>query len=221
MAIRFVLCDNDGVLVDTEHGYYLATRRALAEIGVALELAEYHGLRARGVTSWTLAEEAGIDSAIIDRQRDLRDGYYQQFIRSQNLEIEGVHDTIASMTSAYRMAIVTTAKRRDFELIHRERRIVRHMEFVLTGDDYQPHKPAPDGYLAALERFGATADETVVIEDSKQGLDAARAAGLRCLIVHNPFFGTAHDFDGATRVLDSVAGVPRMLHELSRSSSSD
>ncbi len=221
MAIRFVLWDNDGVLVDTEHGYYLATRRALAEIGVALELAEYHGLRARGVTSWTLAEEAGIDSAIIDRQRDLRDGYYQQFIRSQNLEIEGVHDTIASMTSAYRMAIVTTAKRRDFELIHRERRIVRHMEFVLTGDDYQPHKPAPDGYLAALERFGATADETVVIEDSKQGLDAARAAGLRCLIVHNPFFGTAHDFDGATRVLDSVAGVPRMLHELSRSSSSD
>lgn len=221
MAIRFVLWDNDGVLVDTEHGYYLATRRALAEIGVALELAEYHGLRARGVTSWTLAEEAGIDSAIIDRQRDLRDGYYQQFIRSQNLEIEGVHDTIASMTSAYRMAIVTTAKRRDFELIHRERRIVRHMEFVLTGDDYQPHKPAPDGYLAALERFGATADETVVIEDSKQGLDAARAAGLRCLIVHHPFFGTAHDFDGATRVLDSVAGVPHALHELSRGSSSD
>jgi HAD superfamily hydrolase (TIGR01509 family) len=216
MAIRFVLWDNDGVLVDTEQGYYLATRRALAEIGIALELADYHGLRARGVTSWTVAEEAGIDSAIIDRQRDLRDGYYQKFIRSQNLEIEGVHDTIASMTSAYRMAIVTTAKRRDFELIHRERRIVRHMEFALTGDDYQPHKPAPDGYLAALERFGATADETVVVEDSKQGLDAARAAGLRCLIVHNPFFGTAHDFDGATRVLDSVVGVPRMLHELSR-----
>ncbi len=167
------------------------------------------------------ASQAGIDSAIIDRQRNLRDGYYQQFIRSRNLEIEGVHDTIASMTSAFRMAIVTTAKRRDFELIHRERRIVRHMEFVLTGDDYQPHKPAPDGYLAALERFGATAEETVVVEDSKQGLDAARAAGLRCLIVHNPFFGTAHDFDGATRVLDSVAGVPRTLYELSRGGSSD
>ena len=95
------------------------------------------------------------------------------------------------------MAIVTTAKRRDFELIHRERRIVRHMEFVLTGEDYQPHKPAPDGYLAALSRFGASADEAVVIEDSKQGLDAARAAGLRCVIVHNKFFGSAHDFDGA------------------------
>ena len=92
------------------------------------------------------------------------------------------------MAATYRMAVVTTAKRRDFELIHRERRIVRHMEFVLTGDDYQPHKPHPAGYLAALERFGAAADEAVVIEDSKQGLDAARGAGLACLIVHNPVF---------------------------------
>ena len=220
MAIRFVLWDNDGVLVDTEEGYFLATRRALAEIGVALELANYHRLRAQGVTSWTLAEAAGIDPMTIDGQRRLRDDYYQQFIRSRNLEIDGVHDTVASMT-AYRMAIVTTAKRRDFELIHRERRIVRHMEFVLTGDDYQPHKPAPDGYLAALSRFGASADEAVVIEDSKQGLDAARAAGLRCVIVHNKFFGSAHDFDGASRVLDSVAAVPRVLDELHREASSD
>jgi HAD superfamily hydrolase (TIGR01509 family) len=193
----------------------MAIRFVLWEIGVALELANYHRLRAQGVTSWTLAEAAGIDPVTIDDQRRLRDDYYQQFIRSRNLEIDGVHDTIASMT-AYRMAIVTTAKRRDFDLIHRERRIVRHMEFVLTGEDYQPHKPAPDGYLAALSRFGASADEAVVIEDSKQGLDAARAAGLRCVIVHNKFFGSAHDFDGAARVLDSVALVPRVLDELHR-----
>jgi len=221
MTIRFVLWDNDGVLVDTEEGYYLATRRALAEMGVVLELANYHRLRAQGVTSWTLAEAAGVDSITIDRQRNLRDEYYQQFIRSRNLEIEGVHDTVASMTAAYRMAIVTTAKRRDFELIHRERRIVRHMEFVLTGDDFQPHKPAPDGYLAALSRFGASADEAVVIEDSKQGLDAARAAGLRCVIVHNAFFGSAHDFDRASRVIDSVHAVPRVLDEFHTEATSD
>src|SRR6185436_18694422 len=138
-----------------------------------------------------------------------------------NLEIQGVHDTIASMTAAYRMAIVTTAKRRDFDVIHRERRIVRHMEFVLTGDDYEPHKPAPDGYLAALARFGASADEAVVIEDSKQGLDAARAAGVRCVIVHNAFFGSTHDFERASRVIDSVAAVPRALEELHGEATSD
>jgi len=221
MAIRYVLWDNDGVLVDTEEGYYLATRRALGEIGIELDRAHYHRLRARGVTSWTLAEEAGLDPRTIYTQRTLRDEYYQQFIRSRNVEIEGVHDEIAAMAATYRMAIVTTAKRRDFELIHRERRIVRHMEFVLTGDDFEPHKPHPAGYLAALQRFGAAADEAVVIEDSKQGLDAARGAGLACLIVHNPFFGTAHDFAGATRVLGSVAEARRVLDEMRGGTSSD
>ena len=94
------------------------------------------------------------------------------------------------------------------------------MEFILTGDDFEPHKPAPDGYLAALARFGASADEAVVIEDSKQGLDAARAAGLPCLIVRNRFFGTAHDFAGATRMLDSVAEVPNVIAGLHHSRSS-
>ncbi len=214
MTIRFVLWDNDGVLVDTEEGYFLATRRALGEIGVSLDLEVYQRLRAVGVTTWTLAERAGIDDRTIAAQRDLRDRYYQQFIRSSQLEIAGVSDVIASMTASYRMAIVTTAKRRDFELIHREGRVVRHMEFVLTGDDYEGHKPAPDGYLAALERFGATPDEAVVIEDSKQGLDAARAAGLRCLIVRNRFFGAVHDFAGASRVLGSIAEVPNVIAEL-------
>jgi HAD superfamily hydrolase (TIGR01509 family) len=221
MTIRFVLWDNDGVLVDTEEGYYLATQRALAELGVVLELPTYHRMRAQGVTSWTLAEQAGVDAPTIEKQRSLRDDYYQQFIRSRNLEIAGVRDIIASMAGSYRMAVVTTARRRDFELIHRERRIVRHMEFILTGDDFEPHKPAPDGYLAALARFGASPDEAVVVEDSKQGLDAARAAGVRCLIVHNRFFGTAHDFAGATRVLESIADVPGVIAGLHRGRSSD
>lgn len=221
MAVRFVLWDNDGVLVDTEEGYYLATQRALAELGVVLELPIYHRMRAQGVTTWTLARQAGIEAPKIEKQRGLRDRYYQQFIRSRNLEIAGVRDVVASMAESYRMAIVTTAKRRDFELIHRERRIVRHMEFVLTGDDFEPHKPAPDGYLAALARFGASPDEALVIEDSKQGLDAARAAGLRCLIVHNRFFGTAHDFAGATRVLESVTDVPDVIAGLQHGRSSD
>ncbi len=214
MTIRFVLWDNDGVLVDTEEGYYLATRRALAEIGIVLDLDVYQRLRAVGTTTWTLAEQAGIDAQTIRKQRDLRDAYYQDFIRSGQLEVAGVVDVIASMTASYRMAIVTGAKRRDFELIHRERRIVRHMEFVLAREDYKTGKPAPDSYLAALERFGAAPAESVVIEDSQQGLDAARAAGLRCLIVRNGFFGSSHDFGGASRVLGSVADVPDVIAEL-------
>jgi len=99
-------------------------------------------------------------------------------------------------------------------LIHRSRRIVRHMEFVLTRENFAREKPHPDGYLAALERFGATPEEAVVVEDSKQGLDAARAAGLACLIVHNRFFGPRQDFTGAAAMLRSIDEVPDAIAAL-------
>ena len=211
MTIKFVLWDNDGVLVDTEEGYFLATQRVLADLGIALELEPYLRLRARGGSAWQLAKEAGIDPRVIEVHRARRDEHYQQFIRSRELEIPGVLDVVTTLARSHRMAIVTTCKRRDFELIHRSVRIVRHMEFVLTRESFAKEKPHPDGYLAALARFGAAPSEAVVVEDSKQGLDAARAAGLACLIVHNHFFGGAHDFSGAAAVLGSIHEVPNAI----------
>jgi len=213
-ALRYVLWDNDGVLVDTEEGYFRATQRALRECGVRLDLEPYLAMRARGGSAWELAERANVDRATIERHRAARDTYYQQFIQGGSLEIIGVRDVLAALATQYRMAIVTTSKRRDFELIHRESALVQHMQFVLTREDFVNEKPAPDGYLAALDRLGATTDEAVVVEDSAQGLGAARAAGIRCVIVRNRFFGDAHDFNGATDVLDSIDQLPATLARL-------
>lgn len=214
MTIKYVLWDNDGVLVDTEEGYFLATQRVLADLGIALEIEPYMHLRARGGSAWELCEKAGIDGSVVEHHRSLRDEHYHAFIRSREVEIPGVHDVVSKLASAHRMAIVTTSKRRDFELIHRGRRIVRHMEFVLTRESFARGKPHPDGYLAALHRFGATPDEAVVVEDSKQGLDAARAAGLACLIAHNRFFGPRQDFTGAVAVLRSIDELPNAIATL-------
>ena len=214
MTIRFVLWDNDGVLVDTEGAYFEATRRALADCGVVLDHAHYVRLRACGESAWALAEAANVLPGRIAQQRAARDAYYQDYLRCNAVEIDGVRSVLAALALRYRMAVVTTSKRRDFELIHRDGHLVRHMQFVLAREDFAREKPAPDGYLAALERLRAAPDETVVVEDSEQGLGAARAAGLRCVIVHNAFFGTVHDFTGAARVLRSVEELPDALARL-------
>jgi HAD superfamily hydrolase (TIGR01509 family) len=214
MPLKCVLWDNDGVLVDTEEGYFLATQRALGECGVRLERAPYLELRARGGSAWELPDVRGLGEAAIARHRAARDEYYQQFLRGERLEIAGVRDVLAALARQYRMAIVTTCKRRDFDVIHRERALTRHMEFVLTREDFVKEKPAPDGYLAALDRLGASAAEAIVVEDSAQGLGAARAAGIRCVIVRNRFFGDAHDFAGAAQVLESIAHLPAALERI-------
>ncbi|WP_245976547.1 HAD family hydrolase [Paenibacillus prosopidis] len=81
----------------------------------------------------------------------------------------------------------TTAKRADFQLIHEKRQIRQFMEFVLVREDYERTKPHPEPYLTGLMRFGATKEETLVVEDSNRGLNSAVAAGIDCAIVHNDF----------------------------------
>ncbi|WP_086669246.1 HAD family hydrolase [Lentzea kentuckyensis] len=193
---RYLLFDHDGVLVDTEFWYFQAGARALAEIGVTLDKDEYLSDMSQGLGTWARAEAAGVDEQTIGRQRAVRDAYYQEYLRTESIEIEGVVETLAELSKFVRMAIVTTAKRADFDIIHEKRQICQFMDFVLAREDYTLAKPHPEPYLTGLDRMGASREETLVVEDSARGLRSAVAAGIDCAVVHNEFT-KGQDFSGA------------------------
>jgi beta-phosphoglucomutase-like phosphatase (HAD superfamily) len=140
---KYILFDHDGVLVDTEFWYYKAGERALADVGLALDKDQYLRDMNRGLGTWAQARAAGIDEQTIGRQREARDDYYQEYLRTEAIEIEGVIEALAELSQHARMAIVTTAKRADFELIHEKRHIRQFMDFVLVREDYGRAKPHP------------------------------------------------------------------------------
>jgi len=193
---KYILFDHDGVLVDTEFWYYKAGERALADIGLTLDKDQYIRDMNRGLGTWAQARAAGIDEQTIGRQREVRNEYYQDYLRTEAIEIEGVVETLAELAKYVRMAIVTTAKRADFDIIHEKRHIRQFMDFVLVREDYKIAKPHPEPYLTGLKRFGATREETLVVEDSARGLNSAVAAGIECAIVYNDF-AKSHDFSQA------------------------
>mgnify|MGYP001435494207 CR=1 FL=1 len=193
---KYILFDHDGVLVDTEYWYYKAGERALAEIGFTLDKDQYLRDMTQSMGTWAQARAAGIDEQTISKQREVRNVYYQEYLRTEAIEIEGVVETLAELSKYVRMAIVTTAKRADFQLIHENRQITPFMDFVLVREDYEHTKPHPEPYLTGLTRFGAAIEETLVVEDSNRGLRSAIAAGIDCAIVHNDFT-TTHDFSQA------------------------
>ncbi|MDG4827002.1 HAD-IA family hydrolase [Asanoa sp. WMMD1127] len=201
---RYVLFDHDGVLVDTEFWYHKAGERALADVGFTLDLDQYVQDMNQGSGTWAQARAAGVDEQTISRQRGVRDAYYQEYLRTEAIEIEGVVDALEELSRHVRMAIVTTAKRRDFEVIHEARRIRQFMDFVLVREDYERAKPHPEPYLTGLKRFGATKGETLVVEDSARGLSSAVAAGIDCVVVHNDFTRT-HDFSRATWRIETLS----------------
>ena len=194
---KYVLFDHDGVLVDTEFWYYKAGERALADIGLTLDKDQYLRDMSQGLGAWAQARAAGVDEQTISRQRKVRNDHYQEYLRTEAIEIEGVVETLAELSKYVRMAIVTTAKRVDFEIIHENRQVRKFMDFVLVREDYKLAKPHPEPYLTGLKRFGATKEETLVVEDSSRGLNSAVAAGIDCVIVDSDFT-KAHDFSQAS-----------------------
>lgn len=207
---KYILFDHDGVLVDTEHWYYTAGERALAEIGVALDKDQYLLDMSQGAGTWARAQAAGVDDHTIDRLREVRNAYYQEYLRTEPIEIDGVVEALAELSRYVRMAIVTTSKREDFELIHQHRQIRQFMDFVLVRDDYVRAKPDPEPYSTALKRFGADAEEALVVEDSSRGLRSAVAAGIDCAIVYNEFT-RSHDFSQARYRIQTLADLKEIV----------
>jgi HAD superfamily hydrolase (TIGR01509 family) len=200
---KYILFDHDGVLVDTEFWYYKAGERALADIGLNLDKDQYVRDMNQGLGTWAQARAAGIDEQTISRQREIRNDYYQEYLRTEAIEIEGVVDALAELSKYVRMAIVTTAKSVDFKIIHEKRQVRQFMDFVLVREDYRLAKPHPEPYLTGLKRFGATKEETLIVEDSSRGLNSAVAAGIDCAIVYNDFTKT-HDFSLASYRIEAL-----------------
>ncbi len=207
---KYIFFDHDGVLVDTEFWYYMAGQRALADLGVTLDKEQYVRDMSLGLGTWAQAKAAGIDDETISKQRKVRDVYYREYLRTEAIEIDGVVDTLAELSKYVRMAIVTTSKRADFEIIHEQRQIRQFMDFVLVREDYELAKPHPEPYLTGLKRFGATKEETLVVEDSSRGLNSAVAAGIDCVVVDNDFT-KAQDFSQATYRINTLSELKDLI----------
>ena len=206
---KYILFDNDGVLVETEEFYYKASKRALKEFfDVDVTFDEYMKLMTDGKGVWLAAPNATQNEITIARNR--RDLYYQEYLKNENLTIDGVHEILKELSSKYKMAIITTSRRVDFDIIHKGRGITDFMDFVLCVEDYPRSKPHPDPYLKGLELFGAKKEETIIIEDSERGLISANKAKIDCVIVHNEFTKT-QDFSKATYKIDKLEKLLTLL----------
>ncbi len=210
---KYLLFDNDGVLVETEIYYYKANVKALAEIGVTLSFDVYMEIMARGGTAWEVAKKEGISKKTIDKQRAKRDIYYQEFIQEQDIEIDGVLEILEELSKSYKMGIVTTSRRVDFDLVHSKRGIVKYMDFTLCVEEYPRSKPHADPYLAGMNKFNATREECLIIEDSERGLNAALNAKIECVVVENSFTAT-HDLSKAQYQIKTIKELPQLLQTL-------
>jgi len=208
---KAIFWDNDGVLVDTEQLYFTATRQVMASAGIDLTEEQYIDLfLVQGRGAWHLAEARGIAPEQIERLRNQRNVLYGQWLSQGPRVLSGIADVLKALHGRYRMGVVTSSRKDHFDVIHRDSGLLKYFDFVVTAGDVSRVKPDPELYLRAIDRSGVDPGACVAIEDSTRGLEAARAAGIRCIVV--PTVLTRHTpFHGADRVLDRVEEILTIL----------
>ena len=202
--IKALLWDNDGVLCDTERLFFEANRRVLEAHGLVLSHAQYlawyleqnHG-------AWHVLRARGYDDARIAEVRAARDDCYAQLLSdAPGLCFDGVEAMLARLAPRVSMCIVTASFAEHIELAHRAGKALDHIGHIVARTHVQRPKPHPDAYLHALDKLDLRAEDCIAVEDSPRGLAAARAAGLRCIVLRSALLA-GYPFDGAWRVVES------------------
>ncbi|MDX4012226.1 HAD-IA family hydrolase [Aliarcobacter skirrowii] len=207
---KYILFDNDGVLVETEKWYFEANKKALKLLGLNLEMEFYQNIMVKGGSAFELALLHNIEHNIIEKHRSIRDSFYQEFITTKDISIQNVKDTLKELSKRYKMAIVTTSRRVDFELIHKNSGITNFMDFILCVEDYKRAKPHPDPYLKGLEKFNSKDFEAIVVEDSQRGLESSKRANIDCIVVKNEFT-QKQDFSKADYFINNIEELKKLL----------
>lgn len=209
--VKAILWDNDGILVDTEHLYFLATKLVFEKIGLTLSEENYIDLfliKSKG--AWHLLEELGYKPEEIAQFRNERNAAYSSFLSDGIIPIEGVEEVLGNLHGKYAMGVVTSSRKEHFHIIHNSTGLLKYFDFVIAKGDYRNSKPDPEPYEVAVKRTGFQAHECIAVEDSQRGLAAASAAGVRCVVIPNALTKNC-DFTGASKVLNNIREIIPLL----------
>ena len=155
---KAILWDNDGVLVNSEQLFYKTNREFFYEMGIDLTPQNFFDWYLHGnCGAWHLLNVPDEQIAELRAERNIR--HQRSLAQAAGLQIAGIDQVLAQMPTHLRMGIVTSARRVDFMTIHAKLNLLPHFEFVLAEGDYAQSKPAPDPYLAGIERLALAAHD--------------------------------------------------------------
>jgi HAD superfamily hydrolase (TIGR01509 family) len=222
--MQAVLFDFNGVLVDDEPQHCEALQRVLAEDGITLTREEYYahylGLDDRtGFAEAYRRAQRTLTTEWVKHLIEKKSAIYLDLVGATLRMVPGAQEFVRKAAEHFRLGIVSGALRREIETLLARMELMLQFEVIIAAGEVPQSKPNPASYLAALRAFNdrspIKAPNCVVIEDSLHGLQAARAAGMPCVMLTTSHPVERLEGRGAAAVWASLAGpAPEELTRL-------
>ncbi|MHB8596339.1 MAG: HAD family hydrolase [Ktedonobacteraceae bacterium] len=182
--IQAIIWDLDGVIIDSAEEHRKAWQRLASEEGVPMTDADFwatFGKRNDDIFA-ILWGPLSIEQA--QALADRKEAYFREYIRHTAAPLPGSMELMKGLHEAgFVQALASSTPPENIELIGEVLGLGRYLTALVSGESVPHGKPAPDIFLKAAQALNVDPSRSLVIEDAVAGVEAAHAAGMRCIAV--------------------------------------
>lgn len=214
MIVSTLLFDMDGLLVDSEPYWKLAEKEVFGAHGLNLSdemLREVMGFRLNEVVQYWYAFQPWENPDFLQTERAITD-CMKKYIQSEAKALPGVIDSLEfGKRNGYKMALASSSSIELIETIVDALKIRDYFTLLYSADFEKYGKPHPGIFISAAEKCGSVANECLVLEDSVNGVIAAKSARMVCVAIPEKEKLDDPRFSIADKTLSSLIEFPTFL----------
>jgi beta-phosphoglucomutase len=183
-SIQAVIWDLDGVIIDSANEHRRAWQRLAREEGVPFTDADFWATFGKRNDAIFAEKWGPLSVAEAQILADRKEAYFRELIRETAAPLPGAMELMHELHEArYAQALASSTPIENIQLISETLGLERYLSVLVSGETVPHGKPAPDIFLKAASELDILPQRCLVIEDAVAGVEAAHAAGMRCISV--------------------------------------
>ena len=179
-----VIWDLDGVIIDSADEHRRAWQRLAREDGVRLTDADFWATFGKRNDDIIPQFWGNVSPEQLQALANRKESYFREYVRESEKPLPGSMELMRGLHEAgYKQALASSTPIENIQLIEQLLHLGQYLSELVSGESVARGKPAPDIFLKAARDLGVASSHSLVIEDAVAGVQAAHAAGMRCLAV--------------------------------------
>ncbi|WP_311330778.1 HAD family phosphatase [Capnocytophaga sputigena] len=204
--MNYIIFDMDGVLLDSEPMHQEIIYEVFQLKGIPFDKAYIQTLT--GMSAFPMWEKVKRDAQRLESVEELikfhRDYFFKRLPEVKVPLVPHVKDVLEKFKNEGKhLSLASSSGRKLIDIFTQQTNIAHYFEVIMSGDDVKYSKPNPEIFLKVAQWYGLPATQFTVIEDSTNGVKAAKSAGMQCVGFQNPLSG-GQDLSQADLLIHSM-----------------
>ena len=207
--MKAVIFDMDGVIIDSEPINTGLSIKAVAHFGSSItseEMEKYAGSTMKVIFS-SIKEDKKLIAPVEEIIAYMQASMLRNLAEEDIEPIKGIRELLIALKEKnIPTAIASSSPKNMIEAVVEKFKLQDYFTYLVSGNEVKHSKPDPEIYLVTAKKLGVDPSECVVIEDSKNGVNAAKNAGMTCIGFRNLNSGK-QDISRADTIVDSITEI--------------